>query len=383
MWYLRFEPRASGTKASALANWATEALSYKEHNVIISHPGGPQSGLAQIWKRVPTVTRHCFLLHHHHPSPRRRFYRPPARHITGTWGKYTTGPLPHACWRQPSSTWLPRHEENLSAMSRTHGNDDEGTRSDNDEHSDMQPPCPSRQRKGRRLGGRYEGGDVRRGVRSTRDGGDGPAISISGAYAPACHVTHPLTTSEHPPSHQQPPLNPDNHPTSATWTPRHRTNPPPILLTATSPTPTTHDPTNMRHNHRVTSPLPSLRDVGTIYTPAIPPPPTTRRAETAGLSPLSPQSKHVNVGAHERCRPKNASAATNSAHECRRHCQQHPPTPAPLPTSNGHAPTLARLLTKVISGEHLYFSLPNFLFHHIVHVLISLLKYNWFFFSYS
>ena len=74
--------------------------------------------------------------------------------------------------------------------------------------------------------------------------------------------------------------------------------------------------------------------------------------------------------------PMNAGAATNSAHECQRHCQQYPPTLALLPTSNSHAPMLACLLTKVISGEHLYFSLPNFLFHHIVHVLISLLKYN-------
>ena len=147
------------------------------------------------------------------------------------------------------------------------------------------------------------GGDVRRGVRSTRDSGDGPTISISSAYAPACHITHSLTTSEHPPSHQQPPLNPNNCPTSATRTPCHCTNPLPIPLTATSPTPTTHDPTNTWHNRCVTLPLPSLRDVGAIYTPAILPPPTTRRAEMAGLSPPSPQSKCVNVGAHECCHP--------------------------------------------------------------------------------
>ena len=74
--------------------------------------------------------------------------------------------------------------------------------------------------------------------------------------------------------------------------------------------------------------------------------------------------------------PMNASATTNSTHECWRHYQQHPWMLAPLPTS------LARLLTKVISREHLYFSFSHFLFHHIVHVLISLLKYNWFFFSF-
>ena len=233
-------------------------------------------------------------------------------------------------------------------MSRMHGNDDEGTRSDNDEHSDMQPPCPSRRRKGRRLGGRYEGGDARRGVRS-----------ISGAYAPACHVTRPLTTSEHPPSHQQPPLNPDNRPTSATRMPCHCTNLPPIPLTATSPTPTTHDPTNTQHNHRVTSPL--FKGCGRYLHPRHTAATNNKKSRDGGVIPAVSSIQTRECGGPQTLLPQpaapmNASAATNSAHECQRHCQQHPPTPAPLPTSNGYAPMLARLLTKVISGEHLYFS---------------------------
>ena len=99
-----------------------------------------------------------------------------------------------------------------------------------------------------------------------------------------------------------------------------------------------------QHNCCVTSPLPSLRDVGTIYTPAIPPPPTTRRAEMVGITLPSPQSKCVNVGAHKCCcpnqqcpwtlaplptAPTNDSTTTNSTHEHRRH---YPPaTATPLP----------------------------------------------------
>jgi hypothetical protein len=61
----------------------------------------------------------------------------------------------------------------------------------------------------------------------------------------------------------------------------------------------------------------------------------------------------------------NAAVAINNAHErCRTYL---PATPSMLVGM----PYLARLLTEVLCSEHLYFFLSNFLFHYIIHVLIS------------
>ena len=191
-------------------------------------------------------------------------------------------------------------------------------------------------------------------------------------YAPTCHVTCPLTTSEHLPSHQQLPLNPDNCPTSATRMPHHHTNPLSIPLTTTSPTPTTHNPTNAQEN--MAQPLchlvpPLFKGCGCYLHPHHTAATNNKKSRDGGVIPTISSIQMCECGGPQMLPPQpavpmNTGVTTNSAHECRCHCQQHPPTPVPLPTSNGHAPTLACLLTKVISGEHLYF--PFLIFYSII-----------------